>query len=80
MKMSTLVLGLSAALVPLFAFAHQEGHGDDQKPLAATCTQLEYPQRYEVDPAYPEIKALKAKCEAEKKAAAKPDAKPTKKS
>ena len=45
MKMSTLVLGLSAALVPLFALAHQEGHGDDQKPLAATCTQLEYPQQ-----------------------------------
>lgn len=72
MKIRTFALAACAALLPLSAFAHQEGHGDE-KPLATTCAQLANPQRYEVDPAYPEIKALKARCEAEQKAAkAKP--------
>jgi hypothetical protein len=75
MKIRPLALGLCAALLPLSAFAHQEGHGNDDKPLAATCSQLDNPQRYVVDTSYPEIKALKAKCHAAKKAAPKPAAK-----
>lgn len=67
------------AVLPLSAFAHKEGHGNEDKPLATTCAQLENPLRYAVDPAYPEIKALKAKCDAEKKASPKPEAQPVKK-
>ena len=80
MNMITRALALTAALLPLSAIAHQEGHGEDQKPLAATCADLAYPHRFEVDSAYPEIKALKVKCEAEKRAASKPAAKERKKS
>lgn len=79
MNIFTRALALAVALLPLSAVAHQEGHGDDQKPLAATCADLAYPHRFEVDSAYPEIKALKAKCEAEKRAASKPAAKERKK-
>lgn len=73
-------LGLCLAMLPLSAFTHDTGHGKDDKPLATTCAHLASPQRFETDSAYPEIKALKAKCEAEKKAASKPEAKPIKKS
>lgn len=68
MKTPKLALAACITLLPLAALAHPESHGDD-KPLATTCAELAYPQRYEVDPAYPEIKALKARCDAEKKAA-----------
>lgn len=76
------VLGLCLAVLPLSAFAHKEGHGDENKPLATTCAQLADPRHYVVDPAYPEIKALKTKCDAEKKASPKPkpDPEPAKKS
>ena len=80
MKIRHLAFGLCAALLPLSASAHQEGHGEDDKPLAATCSQLAKPQRYVVDSAYPEIKALKARCEAAKKATPKPAARPAGKS
>lgn len=66
------IAGLLAALLPMSVMAHQEGHGEDQKPLATTCAHLSYPHRFEVDSAYPEIKALKTKCAAEKKARPKP--------
>lgn len=72
MNTSIRALGLAAALLPLSAVAHQEGHGEDEKPLATTCDELAYPQRFEVDSAYPEIKALKAKCEAAKRVIPKP--------
>ncbi len=59
---------LGAALVSTSAHSHPEGHGEEDKPFASTCLQLANPQRYEVDTAYPEIKALKARCDAEKNA------------
>ncbi len=80
MKIRTFAFGVCAMLLPLSAFAHQQGHGEDDKPLAATCSQLDNPQRYVVDTTYPEIKALKARCDAEKPAAPKPAAKPADKS
>lgn len=80
MNIRCFVLGLCLAVLPVSAFAHKEGHGDEDKPLATTCAQLANPQRYAVDPAYPEIKTLKAKCDAEKKATPKPEAKAAKKS
>jgi hypothetical protein len=71
MTIQTLALAACITLLPLSAFAHEKGHGDD-KPLATTCAQLANPQRYEVDPAYPEIKALQARCDAENRAKAEP--------
>ncbi|MFC0679538.1 hypothetical protein ACFFGH_17005 [Lysobacter korlensis] len=78
--MSAFLVGLSMSLLSMSAFAHPGGHDSDMKPLATTCTELAYPQRYETDPAYPEIKALVEECEAAKKAPAeKAKAKPAKK-
>lgn len=56
------------------AFAHIEGHeSDDEKLIPTTCAQLADAQRYSNDVSYPEIKALKLRCDksaAEAKAAA----------
>lgn len=71
MTIHTIALAACITLLPLAAFAHEKGHGGD-KPLATTCAQLANPQRYEVDPAYSEIKALQARCDAVNKAKAEP--------
>jgi len=78
MNIRTFALGLCLAVLPLSAFAHKGGHSDDDKPLAKTCEQLANSQRYAIDPAYPEIKALKAKCDAKKKTSPKPEETPVK--
>lgn len=50
------------------AFAHIEGHeSEEEKLIPTTCAELADTQRYSNDVSYPEIKALKARCDAEKK-------------
>lgn len=75
---SILTLGLMAASLSSFtAVAHPEGH-DDQKAIPRTCAELANKQRFTDDVAYPEVKALKERCDAEQKAAPKkPAPKPT---
>ena len=56
------------ASTSLPAFAHTDGHeADEEKLIPTTCAQLADTQRYSNDVAYPEIKVLKARCDAEKK-------------
>ncbi|MBA2237419.1 MAG: hypothetical protein H0W24_01775 [Lysobacter sp.] len=55
------------------ASAHVEGHeNDEEKLIPTTCAQLTETQRYSNDVSYPEIKALKLRCD---KAAAEANAK-----
>lgn len=69
---TSLIAAALFALATPAAFAHPEGHElDEQKLIPATCAQLADTQRYSNDVSYPEIKALKARCEAEKKAVSK---------
>lgn len=49
------------------AFAHPGGHDDDEKLIPTTCAQLADKERYTDDVSYPEVKALKERCDAEKK-------------
>jgi hypothetical protein len=73
---SILTLGLMAAsLSSLTAIAHPQGH-DDEKAIPKTCAELADTRRFTDDVTYPEVKALKARCDAEKKAAPKPAPKP----
>lgn len=54
------------------AFAHIEGHeSDEEKLIPATCADLVDTKRYTNDVSYPEIKALKLRCD---KSAAKEEA------
>jgi hypothetical protein len=74
---SILLLALTAAsLSSLTVMAHPEGH-DDEKAIPKTCAELANKHRFTDDVSYPEVKALKARCDAEQKAAPKkPDPKP----
>lgn len=69
MKFRTLLMTAAFfASTSLAAFAHTGGHeADEEKLIPTTCAQLADTQRYSNDVAYPEIKALKARCDAEKK-------------
>ncbi|MCR6626093.1 MAG: hypothetical protein NVV67_07450 [Pseudoxanthomonas sp.] len=68
---SMLVLSLAAMAFSSFtAVAHPEGH-DDEKAIPKTCAELADTKRFTDDVSYPEVKALKARCDAEKKAAPK---------
>lgn len=65
---SILMLGLVAVAFSSFtAAAHSEGH-DDEKAVPKTCAELADTKRFTDDVSYPEVKALKARCDAEKKA------------
>lgn len=73
----TLLLAISLAFISLGANAHDPSlHEQNRLPPAkakpATCAQLADTQRYSNDVTDAEIKALKAKCDAQKKPAAKP--------
>lgn len=72
---------MSAALLAstsLTAFAHTDGHeADEEKLIPATCAELADTRRYSNDVAYPEIKALKARCDSEKKGGQAPRQTPT---
>lgn len=57
----------SLSVASMTAVAH-EGHDEEEKPMPTTCAQLADTKRYSNDVAYPQIKALKARCDAEKKA------------
>jgi hypothetical protein len=71
---SMLALSLAAMAFSSFTtLAHPEGH-DDEKPLPKTCAELADTKRFTDDVSYPEVKALKARCDAEKKAEPKPAA------
>ena len=46
------------------AFAHIEGHdNDEEKLLPNTCAELADPRRYSNDMAYPQVKELKLHCD-----------------
>lgn len=71
------LLALSLALFSLGANAHDPSlHEQDRLPPAkakpTTCAQLADTKRFSSDVTDADIKALKTKCDAEKKAAAKP--------
>ena len=64
---SMLTLAVMAmSLASLNATAHPDGH-DDEKEIPKTCEDLKDTKRFTDDSAYPEVKALKARCEARKK-------------
>ncbi len=74
---SILLLALTAAsLSSLNAVAHPQGH-DDEKAIPRTCAELADTRRFTDDVTYPEVKALKARCDAEQKSVPKkPDTRP----
>lgn len=55
-----------ASAVSLTVFAHPGEH-EDEKRIPTTCEQLADTERYTDDVAYPEVKELKARCDAEEK-------------
>ena len=71
-------LALAITLVAASATAHDprfhepEYQAPPAKLKPSTCAQFADTQRYSNDPTDPDIKALKAKCDAEKAAACKP--------
>ena len=78
MKMRLMVLtviALSAAALAMNVRAHDpslhDDHAPKSMPKATTCKQLADTEHYSTDLTDPDIRALKAKCDAEKKAAAK---------
>ena len=74
---SMLTLGmLAACLSAPTVSAHPQGH-DDEKAIPKTCAELADKRRFTDDVSYPEVKALKARCDAQQKAAPKaPQTKP----
>ncbi len=74
MTIRTLVFAVVACLSgsSMTAFAHPGGHDDDEKLIPTTCAQLADSERYTDDVSYPEVKALKERCEAESKESAAP--------
>ena len=83
MKFRIASLAASLLLLSFGAQAHDPSlHEEDRMPVAkakpTTCAELADTQRYFNDPADPDIKALKAKCDAAAKAADKASAKKTK--
>lgn len=71
---------IAAAFVVLTspaAFAHVDGHeADEQKLIPTTCAQLADTQSFSNDVSYPEIKALKTRCDSEKKSGQTPQKTP----
>ena len=61
-----------ASAASMTAFAHPGGHDDDEKLIPTTCAQLADKERYTDDVSYPEVKALKERCDAEKKGQVEP--------
>ena len=74
MTIRTLVFAViaCASAVSVTAFAHPGGHDDDDKLIPTTCAQLADTRRYTNDVSYPEVKALKARCDAEKQSGTAP--------
>ncbi len=67
-------------MVSATALAHPGQHdGDEEKAIPTTCAQLADTQRYTDDTAYPEVKALKERCDAQAKPSAAPAAQPARK-
>jgi hypothetical protein len=69
---------VSMSMASTNVLAHED-HDDEEKAIPKTCAQLADTKHYTNDVAYPEVKALKARCDAEKKdkpATAKPGATP----
>lgn len=54
-----------ASAASMTALAHPGGHEDDEKLIPTTCAQLVDTERYTDDVSYPEVKALKARCDPE---------------
>ena len=76
-SMTLFTLTASASLFAMNVHAHDPSLHEEHKPQAtakpkpANCTQLADTNRYSSDLSDPAIKALKERCDAEKKAAAK---------
>jgi hypothetical protein len=79
MKMRLMILSvvaLSASILTMNARAHDPSLHDEMQapksmPKATTCKQLADTEHYSADLTDPDIRTLKARCDAEKKAAAK---------
>jgi hypothetical protein len=73
MTIRTLLLTATvcASAASMTAFAHPGAH-DEEKPIPTTCAQLADTERYTDDVSYPEVKALKARCETEGKRVPQP--------
>lgn len=71
---SLAAVAVSSALFAISAGAHDPGEFERTisapaaKPVPATCEQLADPARYSTDVTNPDIKALKTRCDAAKKA------------
>ncbi len=76
--LSFLAVSTCALSAPLFAHdpsLHEQAEPSKSLPKPATCKQLADKEHYSADPTDKDVKALKARCDAEKKAAAKQGAK-----
>ncbi len=63
-----IVVAMCAAAASVTVFAHPDGHGNfDEKPIPTNCIELANTDRYTNDVSYPEIKTLKARCDAREK-------------
>lgn len=74
MKIQFILLStcLTFSLASMNARAHADhDHGDSEKSIPTTCAQLADKKKYTDDVAYPQVKELKAKCDAEAKKPAK---------
>lgn len=62
----SLVCAAAISMAAMAAVAHPGKHDqDDEKELPTTCSELADTERFTNDPAYPEVKALKERCEAQ---------------
>jgi len=71
MKARLIVLSAVVASIPLFTISVK---AHDSEAVPTTCAQLADSHNYSSDVTNPRIKALKARCDAEKKGAVKPKA------
>ncbi len=61
----------SAAFVGMPTLAHESHDEDETKLMPSACAHLGDAKRYLTDVAYPEVKALKTRCDNERKSANK---------
>lgn len=69
--MNARLIALSAVVASTALFA-MSAKAHDSEAIPTTCAQLADSHNYSNDMTNPDIKALKARCDAEKKAAARP--------
>lgn len=74
MKVRTAVFAVTAlaGVVSVPILAHEDHDEDETKLMPSACVHLRDAKRYLTDIAYPEVKALKARCDNQKNGADKP--------